>query len=307
MEAKTNYTVVGLVVLILTGALIATGLWLSVGFDQKQYKLYAVYIHEAVSGLSEESPVKFNGVKVGMVRKIELNQTDPQQVRLLLGIEEGTPITTSTTATLMSQGITGTSYVGLSASSSELTPLLKAADEPYPVIPAKPSLFTQLDSALKDVSENVNKVSLEIRRIFDNENAMYVKKTLANMEIFTDVIAQNSKNINQSLQSADIFLKNLSSVSEDLPEIAHELKLGVKKLNGLAATISTAGEKVSSTMEAGKTAIDKISQQTIPPTVTLLRRLDLIAANIEKVSAQMRQNPAVVIRGTTPPQPGPGE
>ncbi|MFW2561426.1 MCE family protein, partial [Legionella sp. S2E2] len=33
MEAKTNYTIVGLAVLILLGGLIEAGLWLSVGFD----------------------------------------------------------------------------------------------------------------------------------------------------------------------------------------------------------------------------------------------------------------------------------
>ena len=38
LEAKTNYTIVGLVVIILTCALLASALWLSVGFDQKKYK-----------------------------------------------------------------------------------------------------------------------------------------------------------------------------------------------------------------------------------------------------------------------------
>lgn len=139
MEAKTNYTIVGLTVVILTAALLASALWLSVGFDQKKYKIYAVYIHEAVSGLSEDSPVKYNGVPVGSVAKIELSQIDPQQVKILLNIEEGTPITTSTTATLISQGITGTTYVGLSASSSELTPLKKFPRNPIPLF--QPSLL----------------------------------------------------------------------------------------------------------------------------------------------------------------------
>ncbi len=71
--------------------------------------------------------------------------------------------------------------------------------------------------------------------------------------------------------------------------------------------MAAAGQHVSVTMEAGKNTINKLSQQTLPPIVLLMQRLDLIAANLEKVSAQMRQNPAVVIRGSTPPKPGPGE
>jgi phospholipid/cholesterol/gamma-HCH transport system substrate-binding protein len=307
LEAKTNYAVVGLAVLILLGGLIAAGLWLSVGFDQKQYHLYAVYIDEAVSGLSEESPVKYNGVKVGFVKKITLNRRNPQQVKILLNIEEGTPVTTSTTATLISQGITGTTYVGLSANSSDLTPLETLPNELYPIIPAKPSLLNQLDKAFKDVSENVNKVSLEIGRIFDRENAKYIKKTLMNLEAFSDVIVNNSKHIDQSIENADIFIKNVANVSHQLPDIVKELKAGVHKLDAMTTAMTIASNKVSAAMDVGKTTINKISQQALPPTVVLLRRFDAIAANLEKVSSQMRQNPAIVIRGTTPSRPGPGE
>jgi phospholipid/cholesterol/gamma-HCH transport system substrate-binding protein len=307
LEAKINYTVVGIIVLILIACLIATGLWLSVGFEQKKYNTYAVYMHEAVSGLNNEAAVKFNGVQVGFVRKIELNQNDPQQVKLLLNIEEGTPITTSTSATLISQGITGVTYVGLSANSSDLTPLQKLPGHPYPIIPSKPSLFHQLDSVLKEVSENVNKVSIEVNRIFDKENAAYIKKTLANFQEITDILAKNSQQIQQSLANANVFLKNTAQVSKEFPAIVTDLKVGVRKFNSMATSVTNAGDEIVETMQSGKLAIDKISQQAVPPAIALLRRLDIIAANLEKISAQMRQNPSVLIRGTKAPKSGPGE
>jgi len=84
LESKANYTVVGIAVLLLTAALLSTALWLSVGFDQKKYTIYAVYLNEAASGLSHDSVVRYNGVKVGYVKSIDLNVSDPQQVILLL-------------------------------------------------------------------------------------------------------------------------------------------------------------------------------------------------------------------------------
>lgn len=307
MESKTNYTIVGLVVLILTAGLLSVALWLSVGFNQKEYSFYTVYLHESAAGLSEDSPVKFNGVKVGFVKRIRLNKNDPRQVEILLSIEQGTPVTTSTSATLISQGITGVTYVGLSAGSPTLTPLQKMPGEPYPVIPAKPSLFNQLDSILKEVSENVNKVSNQTQRIFNEENAAYIKNSLSNIEQLTAVFARDSSNIDHSLKSADLFLENMAKVSKEFPQMLQELKTGINQFNSLAESISIAGKDVSKTMVAGKNTIDKLSQQTIPPAVVLLRRLNTIAANLEKVSNEMRQNPSVVIRGTTPPKPGPGE
>ena len=239
-----------------------------------------------MSGLSEDSVVKYNGVKVGLVNKIELNQLDPQQVKIQIKIEEGTPITTSTHATLINQGITGTTYLGLSASSPSPFPLQKIPGEPYPVIPYKPSFLSQLE-------KNINDVSVGIKRIFDKENARSLKKTLANLQAITDVMAKNNDNFHKSFKN--------------LPELINDLKISAKKFGDMSSNMSTASQQVTTTMKAGKNTIDKISQQTIPPMVVLLRRMDLIAANLEKVSEQMRQNPSVVIRGTTPPKSGPGE
>ena len=286
MESKTNYKIVGTTVLILTAGLIIAGLWLSVGFDRKKYNLYTVYMYESVAGLSEESLVKYNGVKVGVVGDISLSQFDPQQVRVVLKIAEGTPITTTTRATLINQGITGTTYLGLTANSSTFIPLQKTPGEPYPVIPAKPSFFNKLET-------NINDITQGFKRVLSKENAENLNKMLANLERISDVIAKNDKNINQSLA--------------EFPKVVNELKTGVHKFSAMAEDISTAGKQVSKTMQAGKTGIDKLTQEAVPPTVLLLRRLDSIAANLEKLSAQIRQNPAVILRGSTPPQSGPGE
>lgn len=286
MESKTNYTIVGLSVLILFTSLLSAALWLSVGFDRKKYDTYTVYMREAASGLSDDSVVKYNGVKVGVVNKIELNQFDPQQVKIELKIVEGTPITTSTHATLINQGITGNTYLGLSATSPSLFPLQKTPGEPYPVIPYTPSFFSQLE-------KNINDVSIGIKRIFDKENAESLKNSLNNIERVTNIVAEN-----------DIKLREML---EDLPALIKSLQNSVRKFSSMTGEMSSASKQVSSTMLAGKNSIDKLSQQAIPPAVLLLQRLDSIAVNLEKVSNQMRQNPAVIIRGSTQPQPGPGE
>lgn len=286
MESKTNYFMVGLTVLLLTTGLIIAGLWLSVGFDKKVYQTYTVYMHEAASGLNTESPVKFNGVKVGFINAIELNDLNPQEVKLQLKIVAGTPVTTSTHATLIMQGITGTTYLGLSADTATFVPLQKTPGEPYPVIPYKSSFFNQLE-------ENVNELSLGIKRVFDEENAQNIKKTLDNIQKITLIFENNESNLNKSLEA--------------MPQLIAEMKTSMHTFNIMSKDISAAGKQMSTTMVAGRNSIDKISQQAIPPAVVLLRRLNAIAANLEKVSDEMRQNPAVIIRGSAAPKLGPGE
>ncbi|MDP3705161.1 MAG: MlaD family protein [Legionellaceae bacterium] len=286
MESKTNYTIVGLTVLILLAGLITAGLWLSVGFDQNKYSIYAVYMEEAVSGLNEDSLVKFNGVKVGSISTIELNQADPQQVKILLKIQEGTPISISTQATLISQGITGTTYLGLTATSPTTAPLIRKPGEQYPVIPYKSSFFNQLEKTIEEVS-------VGMKQILSKDNAENLSLALKNLQTITDVFAKNSKVLNQTLRQ--------------FPELLTEVKDSVGRFSEMSHDVAAAGKQLNVTMKAGRGAIDKISQQAIPPAVILLRRLDLIAANLEQVSVELRQNPSIIIRGSAPPKPGPGE
>lgn len=307
LESKTNYTIVGVFVLVLLIGLLSTMVWLSVGFNQKTYKLYTVYLHEPASGLSKDAPVKYNGVQVGYVHEIKLNKNDPRQVEIILNIEAGTPITTSTAATLISQGITGVTHIGLTASTADLTPIKKLPGEPYPVIPAKPSLFNQLDTLLREVSESIGNLSTQAQHIFNEKNARHVSHILNNLEDVTEVVAKNSKNINSSIKNADSFLENMAKSSQDFPKLLKELQTGVAKFKMMADSLSKAGSSVSDTMGSGRTTLDKLSQDALAPASVLLRRLNAISVNLEKVSNEMRQNPSVVIRGTAAPKPGPGE
>lgn len=286
MESKSNYTIIGLAVLILATGLLSVGLWLSVGFDRKQYDTYIVYMNEPVSGLSDESAVKYNGVRVGYVSNIELSPSDPQKVKLLLKIEAGMPITISTQATLISQGITGTTYLGLTATSSSLIPIQKTELELYPVIPYKPSFYYLLE-------KNINRLSNQVNRVFNKKNTVNISKTLKHIEAITRVISANDAAINQTMR--------------DLPVLVKTLEHSALRFNTMAQDVSIAGTQFTKTMKAGKNSIDQISQQTVPAAVILLRRLDTIAANLEVVSNQLRQNPAVIIRGSAAPKHGPGE
>lgn len=302
MEEKVNYTMVGMIVLILLATFVIASLWLSVGLEKKKHNFYMVYMSEAVSGLSKDDQVKFNGVPVGYVKKISLNNQNPQQVKLLLSIDATTPITTSTTATLIPRGITGNSFVGLTAKSADLTPLQRRSNQPYPIIPAKPSLFSQLD----EISTNINAIAINLKKFFNTENATHLKVILNSIDQFTLALADNSAKIRHSLDSADIFLANASQVSKEFPTLIYDLHTAIKKIAPMAIAVTNAGNKVADTMSTGKRTIHRISGEAAP-LGSIFTKLNVILTNIEQMSNQMRQNPAVIIRGNAPPRPGPGE
>src|SRR3989338_6673786 len=201
---------VGLFVVVLIAAMAGGALLLSGRYDYKKYRTYLVYMNEAVSGLSAEAPVKYNGVDVGFVSSIDLNPNNFRQVILTLRIKEGTPIAQSTIATLMAQGVTGLTYVGLKSTESKSPLLVTTHGEPYPVIQSAPSLLMELDTALREVTDNIQNISNVFFNTFDKQNQQAFKESLQNIQNFSKTLSNNTQKI-------DTILNNTSKVSEKLP------------------------------------------------------------------------------------------
>ena len=300
MESKTNYTLIGILVLLFSTVVIITGLWLSVGLHSTVYNTYASYMNEPVFGLSVQSPVKFNGVSVGFVKNIAINRSDPQQVLILMDIEQNTPITTSTTSVLQSQGITGLRYIELSVDQRNSEPLIPIPGEQYPVIPSRPSLLVQLDLALKDITENFATVSSAVNQVLDKENSTSIKNSLRNIEHVTSVLS------NQASNTAEL-LDNLSQASKGFPQAIQDISKGAVSLRLMSDSVYTAGRKMSKTMDYGRQAIKQLSEQTMPQVTSLLEKLGVIARNANSLTKELKTNPAMLLRGKQPPKLGPGE
>lgn len=285
MDTKAHYTLVGLFVILLCIGSIAGILWLSVGLNRPVYHTFLTYIDQSVSGLNTEAPVKFNGVTVGYVKNITLNPTNPQQVIATLEITEGTPITTSTVATLTPQGITGIAFISLSAKTPH-APLVKVANQPpYPTIPSQPSLLVQLGSLLKDTSNQVQGISDSIQNILDRENAENTKAILINLNSISTNLAANSASINKILQDSQTIMDNGAEASKNLPGMVSTLSQSLTDLNQLT----------------------NLAKQNLMPAGQLLAQLSTLSNNILAFSSEIKQNPAILIRGKANNNLGPGE
>ncbi len=265
MEPKINYTLVGAFVLILTVALIIFITWLSAGFTIKNYKTYLVIMNESVAGITTNSTVKYNGVDVGSVKKIALCQENPKQVQLFLQIEEHTPITAGTTATLNSQGLTGITYVSLQGSNTNQTPLTTLPGEKYPIIKTSPSLFVRLDTTLKQLTDNMNQITQDFNNVLGGKNPELFREILTNLNTTTHHLAAQS-------QQLDTILINTAKSTRSFPSLMNTL-----------------------------------TQHTLPSTNEVLNNLTLMSDNLLELSDNLKQNPALLLRGQAPLPPGPGE
>lgn len=272
MDTKVNYALVGTFVLVLIAGLVLSVMWLSSGLTFESYTSYIVYMQESVTGVNIDSPVEFNGVSVGEVKSIELNKNNPRLVELILSVKSTTPVTNGTVATLRSRGVTGITFVSLQDEGEDLTPISKPPRERYPVIKTAPSLFMRLDTAVTTLSNKVSEVAESVNAFFDEDNRKKMTNILTNMDDITENLAKNNKRLSQ-------ILKNTSQASRDLSPL----------------------------LRASSNVMHSIEDQTIPSMSQAIANINNVSKSLSELSAELKQNPSILIRGKTEGPLGPGE
>ncbi len=80
-------------------------------------RLYASF--DEIGGLAPRSPVVIGGVKVGQVKSIELSPNGDFRARVMIDIDQRLKLPDDTSASILTQGVLGSQYIGLEPGGSE--------------------------------------------------------------------------------------------------------------------------------------------------------------------------------------------
>ncbi|RMG30383.1 MAG: MCE family protein [Gammaproteobacteria bacterium] len=306
METRVQYVLVGLFVILLGGAGIAISLWLAFGDVTEHYRTYRVYMDESVTGLYVDAPVRYRGVEVGKVKRIELDPADPQRVILTLAIREGVPIHQDTYAELRAQGLTGIASIELAGGSPE-SPLLEPSYvNPEPVIRAGPSLFKRLDDAVSELIANLNRASKDLDRLLSPDNRQRISASLAHIEQITARLARDSEALSAGIRDAGRFFHRAAEVTEEVPALIADVRRSARSVQSMAVTFQAAGETLRVQSRAGGEALQSLQHALEPKLDTALETLTRLAENLDRLVRRLDENPSLLLRGEQLP-PGPGE
>lgn len=308
MDAKVNYAAVGAFVLALGALLIAGILWLAVGAgSKKQVGLYLSIVNESVAGLNVDAPVKYMGVDVGKVKKIQIEPSNPQEVQLLFAIEAGTPIKEDTEAVLKTQGLTGIAYVELSGSTPGSKVLLAKGGQPYPVIRTKPSLSARLENVLTTVLANLDRTAANVNALFDDENRLEVKKILANTSIVMSTIAAQKNDINNLIANAAKTADSTSRAAPHIDPMLERVSKAADAVEKMANEAQLASNGAKKTLDEVGGGVRQFTAETLPEVERLLGELSILSGSLKRLSEQTERNPSSLLRGRQELPLGPGE
>ena len=310
-----SYAAVGAFVLVLGAALIAGVLWLaSGGAWQQKYDLYLAVSDESVAGLSLSAPVKYNGVDVGKVREIRLDQDNPERVILLFAIERGTPIKEDTEAVLKIQGLTGIAYVELSGGARESPPLRASAQSPYPVIRTKPSLSARLENVLTTVLAKLDSTSSSINAILGDENRAAFKSALADIAALSRTLAARKETLDAGIASAARTFENGERAMAQIRPVIERMGPVIERMGRSAEAVEKMGNEAAlASANAGRTVdsvgadVKRFTAETLPELERLLGELSVLSASVRRLSEQTERDPRGLLFGRKAVPDGPGE
>ena len=304
MEPKVSYVLVGAFVVLFGAVLIVIVLWLVRGGPQRTYRSYYAYFSESVAGVTEDSVVRYEGINVGRVRNMRLDPENPERVRLVLDIAEGTLIKEDTVASLATQGLTGRAFVELGGGTRDSPPLTPPPGQPYPVIKIKPSL--PLDQAASTLMTNLNEIASSLKDLTDKESRAAIRQTMVNLAELTAALKQREKELDKLFSSTDRTLEHTREATEKLPALVSRVTETAAAVENMAQQIARTGKSVDSLLAGSQQDVQRFTNKTLSEAGLLIAELRQLTERLQRLAQQVEQNPRSLLFGRRP-APGPGE
>ena len=282
--------------------------WLGMSRFLEKGRYYAVYFDESVQGLDIDSPVKYRGVDIGRVVRIEV-APDSKLIQVVVKIDKGQNLESNIVAQLSLVGITGSMFIELDQKEEgepDKNPVLNFPSE-YPIIVSKPSNTSEILEGIDDFLNQIRAIDLEgisgrIKVTLDNFNQMIadanikglsenLEKSLEDISRIVDrkrwdnILAsvEEAMNLLDSMAGkADGSMDKLDSTLSSLERITSGNE---KTVNQAIADFKTAMEKVNRLLDTGNAMISG-TDDTI---YELGQSLNDIATNIEQATENLNR------------------
>jgi phospholipid/cholesterol/gamma-HCH transport system substrate-binding protein len=243
MASTKTTLIVGLFVAVGFVIAIMGIVWLGMSnYFEKGYH-YVAYFDESVQGLDKDSPVKYRGVTIGRVERIQV-APDTNLIETRLKIENKIEPVDNIVAQLKSVGITGIMFIELERKNPDdpdLSPVIDFAP-PYTVIKTAPSeikaLLQGLDAVFSQIKAlDVTGISLRLKTTIDILNQ--TARTARIDELSSD-ISEALQKIGKTADSVNAFVLDTKETGRSIHTLVLDSRKTVKRINGTVGSIDDA-------------------------------------------------------------------
>lgn len=292
METRARYALIGIFALAVVFAAFAFVLWVAGPSRTAALKTYQLVVRGSVEGLANGSSVQFNGLKVGEVKKLDIDPDDPSLVDVLLEIEKKTPVKTDTRAKLEQRVLSGVAHVSLVGGTRDAPDLVARPGETYPRIAAE-------RSEIQDLLENVQKLSIKAAETMDRldkfleGNSNSLSTSIKNMETFSKTLADNSGQASEIFRDGADVVRSLKPMTERMNHMLADADKAIKALDPKTLkTITGNLAGVSNNLNRFSSSGLRQYEQLAADARKALETLDRAVRNLERDPSQIIFGPS---------------
>lgn len=293
MDRNANYALVGVASAILLLGLIAFSLWLAAFKVGESFDTYDIVFKGPVSGLSEGGEVHFNGIKVGEVTAISLDEDDPTLVVARTRVESEIPIRADSRARLEPQGITGLNYILITAGTPG-QPLLRETQPGVEVkrIPTERSKLSDLLDGGATVVVGLDDALSAINRLLSEENIERIGSALDDIRL----VAAELREHRAIIAEAESTLARANEAIANINELA---KTGNALLDGEGrrsmASLESAAASLDTVLGKLESPAGEFAATGLPQVMSAIASLQRAVDNLDRTLSEVQQSPQGLI------------
>jgi phospholipid/cholesterol/gamma-HCH transport system substrate-binding protein len=296
METRSNYVLVGSVVLALLAALALFIVWLA-GLSGEQRRCFDIYFAQGVGGLNKGTSVTFSGVPVGQITEISLLPERPEFVWVRIEINEDTPVLQGTTAQIKGVGFTGVSEIQLDGAVRGARPLTQVGPQGCPVIPASQSGLGALLNSAPELIDRIQRLTERLTEMLSDDNQQSIQKILDNVERTTDVLAERAPDLADAIADARIATRNAGVAAQRVGELAdsttrlvnEEGKPAAQDLRKAIAGVERAALNLDAMIADARPGVQSFSKSTLPEANRMVRDLRELSESLRSLTERVDQ------------------
>lgn len=287
MERENSYVVVGIFVMTFFILMSVGLLWMEKHSQNVAYKFYKINTKDSATGLSEKAAVRFNGLTVGEISKLDINKENLEEISITIKVKSDIPIKVDTRAMIQTQGITGLSFVQLIGSSTDAKEL-KTSDEEdkYGIIKSTPSMISRVDKGMTTIFDRAEITLDKIDKIVSDDNLKNLEKILTNVSNLTSS-----------------FANTMSYIESKFGKFDNVLNSAVEVENSANSTLKLLSDKIKN----GEFDFSSTLNENFFPIQNVVNEFNILLHQLRRDLETLKNSPSNLFFKSTEVNPGPGE
>lgn len=313
METRANYVVIGIFGVGTIFAIFLFALWLGKVQLDLEYTNYNIVFDGSVSGLSKGSDVQYNGIKVGAVNDMRLDERDPNKVWVTIEIEARTPVKIDTYAQLVLQGVTGLAFIELTGGTAAAAELVPPEGVAIATIRSKRSAIQELLAAAPDLVAESNLLLLQFSKLASDENIDALTNTIQDVQRVTQVLGESDGEIRELLKNLAIVSdelalasRNINIISGNIAEltdsantlVSDDAKELFTNLNSAVARVDKLAKGADDMLQENRDAVYAFSVDGLGQMSDLITETRSLVETLDRLARRMEEDPRMVLGGT---------